>query len=124
MYGSLSPGDVAVADALFDNYFIACELRRRGIELVARKPAVRVGRRTVESRPDGESSSGSARTSRSMAVVHISEEGDGGSGLPTPSYVYTQQCNCGCTIEPGSVVQNVPYNPNSRLSTVQRFLAI
>ncbi len=28
--------DVIVADALFDNYFLACELRGRGIELVAR----------------------------------------------------------------------------------------
>ncbi len=27
MYDSLSPGDVVVADALFDNYFLACELR-------------------------------------------------------------------------------------------------
>ena len=54
MYGALSPGDVVVADALFDNYFIACELRRRGIELVARVQAERVGSRTVESRPDGD----------------------------------------------------------------------
>jgi hypothetical protein len=38
LYGSLQPGDVVVADALFDNYFIACELRQRGIELVARVP--------------------------------------------------------------------------------------
>ena len=36
MYDALSPGDVVVADALFDNYFLACELRQRGIELVAR----------------------------------------------------------------------------------------
>jgi hypothetical protein len=54
MYGSLQPGDVVVADALFDNYFIACELRQRGIELVARVQAERVGSRTVESRPDGD----------------------------------------------------------------------
>src|SRR5688572_15006408 len=54
MYGSLSPGDVVVADALFDNYFIACELRQRGIELVVRVQAERVGSRTVERRPDGE----------------------------------------------------------------------
>src|SRR5262249_48929296 len=32
MYGALSPGDVVLADALFDNYFLACELRERGIE--------------------------------------------------------------------------------------------
>jgi hypothetical protein len=54
MYGSLSPGDVVVADALFDNYFLAYELRQRGIELVARVQAERVGSRTVESRPDGD----------------------------------------------------------------------
>jgi DDE family transposase len=54
MYGSLSPGDVVVADALFDNYFIACELRQRGIELVARVQAERVGSRTAQSGPDGD----------------------------------------------------------------------
>jgi hypothetical protein len=54
IYESLSPGDVVVADALFDNYFLACELRQRGIELVARVQAERVGSRTVESRPDGD----------------------------------------------------------------------
>jgi hypothetical protein len=54
MYGALSPGDVVVADALFDNYFLACELRQRGIELVARVQAERVGSRTLESRPDGD----------------------------------------------------------------------
>jgi hypothetical protein len=54
MYGSLSPGDVVLADALFDNYFLACELRDRGVELVARVQAERVGSRTVERRPDGD----------------------------------------------------------------------
>jgi hypothetical protein len=54
LYDSLSPGDVVVADALFDNYFLACEFRQRSIELVARVQAERVGSRTVESRPDGE----------------------------------------------------------------------
>jgi hypothetical protein len=54
MYDALSPGVVVVADALFDNYFLACELRQRGIELVARVQAERVGSRTVESRPDGD----------------------------------------------------------------------
>jgi hypothetical protein len=43
-----------LADALFDNYFLACELRQRGIELVARVQAERVGSRTVERRPDGD----------------------------------------------------------------------
>jgi Transposase DDE domain len=54
MYDSLSPGDVVVADALFDNYFLACELRQRGIELIARVQAERVGSELVESRPDGD----------------------------------------------------------------------
>src|SRR6516162_11320393 len=54
MYGALKPGDVVLADALFDNYFLACELRRRGIELVARVQAERVGSRIVEGRPDGD----------------------------------------------------------------------
>jgi Transposase DDE domain len=54
MYGALSPGDVVLADALFDNYFLACELRSRGIDLVARVQAERVGSRTVEARPDGD----------------------------------------------------------------------
>jgi hypothetical protein len=45
---------VVVADALFDNYFLACELRWRGIELVARVRAERVGSRTIESRSDSD----------------------------------------------------------------------
>src|SRR5947209_9419035 len=54
MYPSLKTGDVVLADALFDNYFLACELRERGNELVARVQAERVGSRTVEARPDGD----------------------------------------------------------------------
>jgi hypothetical protein len=54
MYGALQPGDVVLADALFDDYFIACELRQRGIELVARAQYQRVGTRTAEGRPDGD----------------------------------------------------------------------
>jgi hypothetical protein len=54
MYGSLQPRDVVLADALFDNYFVACELRQRDIELVARVQAERVGSRVAESRPDGD----------------------------------------------------------------------
>jgi hypothetical protein len=54
MSDSLSPGDVVVADARFDNDFLACELRGRGIDLVARVQAGRVGSRTVASRPDGD----------------------------------------------------------------------
>jgi hypothetical protein len=54
MYDALSPGDVVLADALFDNYFLAWELRQRGVELVARVQAQRVGSQVVESRPDGD----------------------------------------------------------------------
>jgi hypothetical protein len=54
MYDTLAPGDVVLADALFDDYFIACELRQRGIELVARAQYQRVGTQTVQSRPDGD----------------------------------------------------------------------
>jgi hypothetical protein len=54
MYDSLKPGDVVLADALFDNYFLVCDLRERGIDLVARAPYQRVGSQTAESRPDGD----------------------------------------------------------------------
>ena len=54
MYGSLSAGDVVVADALFDNYFLIWELRELGIDIVAREQAERVGTVTVERRPDGD----------------------------------------------------------------------
>jgi hypothetical protein len=54
LYDSLQPGDVVLADALFDNYFLACELRDRGIDLVARAASRRVGSRVAESRPDGD----------------------------------------------------------------------
>ena len=54
MYDALRPGDVVVAYALFDNYFIACELRQRGIELVVRVQARRVGSQTLERGPEGD----------------------------------------------------------------------
>ena len=43
-----------LADALFDNYFLICELRQRGIDLVARAQSQRVGSQVAESRPDGD----------------------------------------------------------------------
>jgi hypothetical protein len=55
MYDSLQIGDVVVADALFDNYFLVCELLQRGIDIVARAQYERVGSRAVQSRPDGDS---------------------------------------------------------------------
>ena len=54
LYDNLQPGDVVLADALFDDYFIACELRQRGIELVARAQYERVGTQTEQRRPDGD----------------------------------------------------------------------
>jgi hypothetical protein len=54
MYGSLSAGDVVLADALFDNYFLIWELRELGIDVVARVQAERVGTQTAASRPDGD----------------------------------------------------------------------
>jgi hypothetical protein len=54
MYDALSPGDVVVADALFDDCFLVCELRERGIDLVARAQYERVGSRTIHSGPDGD----------------------------------------------------------------------
>jgi hypothetical protein len=54
MYPSLRPGDVVLADALFDNYFVFCELRQLGIDVVARVQAERVGSTTLQSRPDGD----------------------------------------------------------------------
>jgi hypothetical protein len=47
MYGALRPGDVVLADSLFDNYFLICELRARGIDLVARAKYKRRGSQAV-----------------------------------------------------------------------------
>jgi hypothetical protein len=54
MYGTLAPGDVVVADALFDNYFLVWELLQRGIDIVARVQAERVGSTTLQSSPEGD----------------------------------------------------------------------
>ncbi len=43
MYHTLQPGDVILADANFDDYFIACELRQLGIDLVAHAKYERAG---------------------------------------------------------------------------------
>jgi len=53
LYDALKPGDVVLADALFDNYFLICELRNRGIDVVVRAKYARVKSVTEESRPDG-----------------------------------------------------------------------
>jgi hypothetical protein len=54
MYDTLKAGDVVLADALFDNYFLVCELRDRGIDLVARAKNKRAGSLMEQSRPDGD----------------------------------------------------------------------
>src|SRR5208283_4894741 len=54
LYDTLKPGDVVLADALFDDYFIACELCDRGIDLVVHEHFDRTGTRVAESRPDGD----------------------------------------------------------------------
>ena len=59
------PGDVVLADALFDNYFLACELRERGIDLVARVQCGAGGEPDgARAGPTATSSSGSGPTSR------------------------------------------------------------
>jgi Transposase DDE domain len=54
MYDSLQPGDVVLADALFDNYFLVWELRERGIDLVARVKYKREGSQKLQRGPDGD----------------------------------------------------------------------
>jgi len=54
MYDSLKPGDVVLADALFDNYFLACELRQRGIDLVARLKYKRAGSQKLQCGSDAD----------------------------------------------------------------------
>src|SRR3954454_22537252 len=54
LYGALKPGDVVLADSLFDNSFLICELRDRGIDIVARARHERVGSQVLRARPDGE----------------------------------------------------------------------
>lgn len=53
MYDSFKPGDVILADAIFDNYFLVWELRERGIDLVAHAKYQRAESQIVESRADG-----------------------------------------------------------------------
>ena len=76
MYDALSPGDVVLADALFDNYFLACELRERGIDLVAR---VQCG---AGGEPDGRSA---ARwRHHPLAAAQQAARDDGGAVPPLP----------------------------------------
>ena len=52
MYDTLKPGDVVLADALFDDYFIACELCNRQVDIVARAQYERVGSKIAQSKSD------------------------------------------------------------------------
>ena len=52
MYDTLQPGNVVLGDALFDDYFITCELCQRGIDLVARAQYERTGSRIAQSGDD------------------------------------------------------------------------
>jgi hypothetical protein len=54
MYDTLQAGDVVLADALYDDYFIVCDLCQRGIDLVARAHYERSGSWTIETRPNGD----------------------------------------------------------------------
>jgi len=54
MYDTLKPGDVVLADALFDDYYIVWELCKRKIDIVTRVQHDRVGSRIVESSPEGD----------------------------------------------------------------------
>lgn len=54
MYDLLRAGDVVLADALFDNYYLICELRQRGIDIVTRVKHERTSSEIIESGPDGE----------------------------------------------------------------------
>jgi hypothetical protein len=52
MYDTLNPRDVVLADALFDDYFIAWELCKRNIDIVARAQYERTGSRIAQSSDD------------------------------------------------------------------------
>ena len=54
MYDTLQPGDVVLADALFDDYFVTWELYQRNIDIVARAQYERVGSRILERSPEGD----------------------------------------------------------------------
>ncbi len=54
MFDKLQPGDVLLADALFDDYYLAWDLCQGGIDLVAHAQYERVGIQTLESTPDGD----------------------------------------------------------------------
>ncbi len=54
MLDKLQPGDVILADALFDDYYLVWDLCQRGIDIVVRAQFERAGARTIESTPDSD----------------------------------------------------------------------
>jgi hypothetical protein len=54
MYKTFKPGDVVLVDSLFDDYFLACELRQLGVDLVAHAKYARLGSELRQSGPEGE----------------------------------------------------------------------
>ena len=76
MYDSLSPGDVVLADALFDNYFLACELRR------ARHRAGRPRAGGAGGEPDG--GEPARRRRHPLAAAQQAARDDGGAVPPLP----------------------------------------
>jgi len=54
MFDSLRPGDVVLADALFDNYYLICDLQEQGIDIVTRVKYKRSSSKMIESGPAGD----------------------------------------------------------------------
>jgi hypothetical protein len=54
MYKTFKAGDVVLLDSLFDDYFLACELRQLGVDLVAHAKYARAGSELRQSGPEGE----------------------------------------------------------------------
>ena len=64
VYKTLQPGDVVLVDSLFDDYFIACELRQLGVDLIAHAKYARAGSLLTQSGPRARSWFGSVPESR------------------------------------------------------------
>jgi len=54
MFDSYRSGDVVLADCLFDNYYLICELQRLGIDIVTRVKYKRSNSEMIESGPNGD----------------------------------------------------------------------
>ena len=98
MYDTLKPGDVVVADALFDDYFIICELFQRKIDIVARVQHERVDTQIAESSPEGD-----------IVVWHRPNKPRGMTGAKFRSYPKT------------FVMRLVPVDARDKNNRVKRF---